>query len=292
MKKLLTLTLLCIAAPFFVAAQVPCDGTDYLVEVDLGDYYYGNGTWDPVLTYGPYCPDDPNAPLTLSGFFTVYEFGVANTLYIVSPPDANGCVTLTIATDVNTFWDYAVLDYLELYASCNPPLPVTDVVLYGHASKAQNVIRASIQGVAASAEFIIRRVNDDSTFTVIDSTLTEIEQGELYEWEVVDRKPPDTALYQLIERRSDGSLAYHGHTRIVRESAQTVKLYPVPAQTSITLEFDGVEPGQWMIYDAAGRMVKRGRTKKLETHINVAGLPNGLYRLKTHHYVKQFSIHR
>lgn len=160
-------------------------------------------------------------------------------------------------------------------------LPVTWLHVYGHCnSQRQAVVIWSVQE-AHVLNYIIEKSVDGIHFKNIGS-ITGKGNGE-NSYEFTDRATSlATAYYRIRQTDIDGNYSYSVVLKISNNNVSPIKVYPVPAQNSFTIQIgeDNLLHTQVELMDISGKLLKAFTIKDYSTRVDVSALAGGVYILK------------
>lgn len=165
----------------------------------------------------------------------------------------------------------------------NVPLPVT----YTHIEAAKRDNASLVTWGTAfetnSVGYNVERSNDGKTFTKIgfqNSKAVNGNSNSVLEYSFTDAKPfAGINYYRLKQVDKDGKSEYSKIVSVSFDNAQTVKVYPNPATSMVTVDATSVR--SIGLYNVLGQIVNAPVTYGSSSHsINTSGLAKGSYTLR------------
>ncbi len=256
-----------------------------------------NGTTNPI-----------NSSTTLRieldplGTFDVLQRSSALTLggsLVVTGSIPNGTYSVVSASSISGTFSSVSLppggEYTLQYTAntvdiVRQPLPVELTIFKGESRKAENMLTWETASEINSEEFIVERAEraDEKLFQEIGRVDAKGNTNSYAAYDFMDKQPLPLSYYRLKIMDKDGSYEY---SKIIalqnNEIASTIiKLYPVPAHNSVTLEFQCEKNEEVQVYisDITGKLIKQlviAASKGFNRQeVNLDDLPFGMYNAR------------
>lgn len=271
--------------PVGLVCNTPADGPGGEIFIACGPNQTGDADIIYRLYYSP-TASAPGDPLTA----TEYTFGS-------TPGDGNGDNAFGfrlsgLTPDVDyTIWLYqyntAVMLHSDVPASCTTtssdvPLPVTWLAPLRATLMDDNSIGInwSVASQLNNEKFLIEFSKDGVDFRTIDEIEGEGTNNEIMEYSYIHTEPSKGAnYYRITQVDYDGTYSRSNIASIRYGDIQTIKLYPNPASTLITIESS--ENTIVHLKDYYGRLLKTRTLAEGINEISIDDLANGMYILES-----------
>ncbi|MEZ4775187.1 MAG: T9SS type A sorting domain-containing protein [Bacteroidia bacterium] len=167
----------------------------------------------------------------------------------------------------------------------SPPgtLAVDDIQLQGWAEEHGNRLEWSVVSEVEIQRYEIERMNNNQIFEPIGSTSSRNQPNSSYRF--IDMKPILAEhLYRIKATDVSGTTQYSNRISIIREVNPTLRVYPNPASSTITIEVIGKKandtPLSFQLFNHLGQFVLEEQidlTSQTTQSISVNSFARGLY---------------
>ena len=205
---------------------------------------------------------------------TNYESSVPNDYYFVVSDGAGN--PLVDVSGINNFYPNQSQNLSDRYFSLmNIALPVELLSFQAQNTKNGNLLTWQTASEVNSSHFDIERSLNGTIFQKIDEVKA---QGKAANYQYLDKTPlSGTTYYRLKTHDVDDKTDYSKIISVSLNSGSKVKIYPNPAQNSLTIDLGDIKQATIQLTDVLGRVVLQKEGQSDQVIFDMSNLESGVY---------------